>query len=138
MNVLVPIDGSEPATRALELACEQHPAAEITALYVSKLSSGQDRVMAGGRFEDWQKTEESRAADVLSDARELASAHGIDLKTVHAFGDPLRYVVSYAEKNDIDQIVLGSRGGDRTPKYLLGSVAERVIRRAPMPVLVVK
>ena len=138
MNVLVPIDGSEPATRALELACEQYPAAEITALYVSKLSSGQDRVMAGGRFEDWQKTEESRAADIFSDARKIASAHSIDLETVHTFGDPLRYIVSYAEKNEIDQIILGSRGRDRTPKYLLGSVAERVVRRAPMPVLVVK
>ena len=138
MNILVPIDGSEPSMAALEYACTTHPNATITVLYVSNISKGQNRFMAGGSFKEWKQTEERRAEELLDTAREKAAAFDVDIETVHEFGDPIRYIVGYAEENDFDQVAIGNHGLDGVSRLALGSVAERVVRRASMPVIVVK
>ncbi len=138
MNVLVPIDGSEPSLAALEYACFNHPDAVITALYVSNVSTGQNRFIAGGSFKEWKQTEERNAEKLLGIAREKADSFDVDIEVVHEFGDPIRYIVEYAEEHDFDQIVIGNHGRDGVPRLALGSVAERVVRQAPMPVVVVK
>ena len=61
---------------------------------------------------------------------------GFGLETVD--GKPAREIVSYAEKGDVDHIVMGSRGRSGLSRLLLGSVAETVVRRAPTPVTVVR
>ena len=138
MNVLVPIDGSDPSMAALEYACSQHSDATITALYVSNVSFGQNRFMAGGSFREWKETEEQQAGELFEKVRENADTSGLQIETVHKFGDPLRYIVGYAEENNVDVIVIGSHGRDGVSRLALGSVAERVVRLAPMPVVVVK
>ena len=138
MDILVPIDGSAPSMAALEYACINHPNAMITVLYVSNLKSGQNRFIAGGSFHEWKQTEEQNAEELLDTAREKATSFESGIETAHEFGDPIRYIVRYAEENDFDQIVIGNRGRDGVSRLALGSVAERVVRRASMPVVVVK
>ena len=138
MNILVPIDGSEPSMAALEYACTNHPDSPITVLYVSNVASGQNRFIAGGSFQEWKQTEERRAEELLERARENAAAFDVDIETVHEFGDPIRFIVGYAEENDFDTVVIGNHGRDGVSRLALGSVAERVVRRASMPVVVVK
>lgn len=123
---------------ALEHACTDHPDATITALHVSDLKTGQNRFTMGGSFKEWKRTEEQHAETLLDSARELAESHGVNIETVHEFGDPIRYIVEYAEEGDFDRIVIGNRGLDGVPRMVLGSVAERVVRKVPMPVVVVK
>lgn len=53
-------------------------------------------------------------------------------------GDPVREIVAFAEREQIDLIVMGSHGRTGLPRLLMGSVAEGVARRAPCPVLIVK
>ena len=138
MSVLVPIDGSDPSIAALEYACTEHSDTTITALYVSNVSTGQNRFIAGGSFSEWKEIEEQQAAELFERARDVADTSGTTVETVHEFGDPLRDIVSYAEENDMDIIVIGSHGRDGVSRLALGSVAERVVRQAPMPVVVVK
>ncbi|MFP9059880.1 universal stress protein [Natrialbaceae archaeon A-chndr2] len=138
MDVLVPIDGSEPSMAALEYACTNHPNASITVLYVSNPTTDQNRIIAGGSFQEWKQTEEQSAEELLDTARENAASFDTKIETVHEFDDPIRYIVQYAEENDFDQIVIGNRGRDGVSRLALGSVAERVVRRASMPVVVVK
>ncbi len=138
MNVLVPVDGSDPSLAALEYACTTHSDATITALYISNVSTGQNRFIGGGSFREWKEIEEKQAEELFERVRELADEFDIDIETVHDFDEPLRYIVSYAEENDVDVIVIGSHGRDGISRLALGSVAERVVRRAPMPVVVVK
>ncbi len=138
MNILVPIDGSEPSMAALEYACTNHPNATITVLYVSDTAKGQNRSMAGGSFKEWKQTEERCAEELLDTAREKAATFDVDIETVHEFGAPIRYIVRYAEENEFDQVVIGNHGRDGVSRLALGSVAERVVRRASMPVVVVK
>src|SRR5215471_11197639 len=53
-------------------------------------------------------------------------------------GPPFLEILRYATENDIDLIVMGTHGRSGVSHMLLGSVAERVVRRAPCPVLTVR
>jgi len=68
----------------------------------------------------------------------LAADSDADLETERTVGDPAREIVDYAEDHEIDQIVMGSHGRTGATRLLLGSVAELVVRRSPVPVTVVR
>ncbi|WP_324760677.1 universal stress protein [Haloarcula sp. GH36] len=85
------------------------------------------------------QTDEDDAGDpALGMAREIASEHGAEIKTDRMRGRPDRAIVKYLEENEYDLVVLGSHGRDGVARVLLGSVAEKVVRRSPIPVLVVR
>lgn len=63
---------------------------------------------------------------------------GRDAETVLRVGRPAKAIVGYADDHAVDGIVVGSHGRERTVRYLLGSVAERVAQRAGVPVTVVR
>jgi nucleotide-binding universal stress UspA family protein len=54
------------------------------------------------------------------------------------FGNPFIEIVRYAKANEIDLIVMGTHGRGPVAHMLLGSVAEKVVRKAPCPVLTVR
>ena len=58
-------------------------------------------------------------------------------RSVAVVGDPLEDIVAYAKREDIDLIVMGTHGRKGLTHMFLGSVAERVVRAAPCPVLTV-
>ena len=62
---------------------------------------------------------------------------GVRVVTATAGGDPAREIVRYATRQGVDLIVLGAHGRSGVSRMLLGSVAERVARTAPCPVLTV-
>ncbi|MFC7078403.1 universal stress protein [Haloarcula halophila] len=91
----------------------------------------------GGKSPD--QTEEDDTGDpALGMAREIASEHGVEIQTDRMRGRPDRAIVKYLEENEYDLVVLGSHGRDGVARVLLGSVAEKVVRRSPIPVLVVR
>jgi len=137
MRVLVPVDGSTPSDNALAHALEQFPDAEITALYVMDPVDGAT-VWGPGSVDDWLSAAEQRSESVLEAATESASRSGTDLGTDSTVGRPANAIVEYAVEGDVDHIVIGSHGRDGLSRVLLGSVAETVVRRAPIPVTVVR
>jgi nucleotide-binding universal stress UspA family protein len=54
------------------------------------------------------------------------------------YGRPVHVIPRYVETHGVDEVVIGSRGRDGTARLLLGSVAETVVRRVPIPVTVVR
>jgi len=96
-------------------------------------------VEAGGLpvAEDWYDNAQERATAIQTTATTLASDHDIDLKTVTEVGKPAREIVEYADNHDIDHIVVGSHGRSGIDRAILGSVAERVTRRARIPVTII-
>jgi nucleotide-binding universal stress UspA family protein len=133
MHVLVPVDGSDPADAALEYAFERFADADLAALYVMDPADG-----AWGPGSDWLSTAESRSEAVLSGVGERAAEAGHDVSTDSAVGRPARAIVEYVEEHAVDQVVMGSHGRDGISRVLLGSVAETVVRRSPVPVTVVR
>jgi nucleotide-binding universal stress UspA family protein len=136
-RVLVPMDGSEMAARALEYALDVHPDAEVTVLYVA----GEPSPMMGKALRlaletDVSEAAEEVAADVFERAHELAAAHGVELETEVALGSPARQIVSRA--GEYDAVVIGSHGGSLRETLLMGNVARTVSSRAPVPVTIVR
>lgn len=77
------------------------------------------------------------AKTVLSDVERKIPDH-IQFKSKELAGGPSSAIVQYADENDIDLIVMGTHGRSGVQRYLLGSVAEEVVRNANCPVLTVE
>jgi nucleotide-binding universal stress UspA family protein len=138
-NVLVAVDGSPLAERALTYALENFPDATITTIYVINPVDSVIDVEAGGLpvAEDWHDNAQERATNIHATATDLAAEHDLDLETVTEVGKPARAILEYAEDHGIDQIVMGSHGRSGIDRTFLGSVAETVTRRARIPVTIV-
>jgi len=139
-RLLVPVDGSDPADAALEFALEEYPDADITVLSViDPTDVGYGSIEAApSTFEHLQKSAEERTQKVLDEAESRAAEHGMTVTGETVIGMPSRAIVEWAENNDVDGIVIGSHGRQGVTRVLLGSVAESVVRRSPVPVTVVR
>lgn len=138
MTILVAYDGSAPAQQAAEYAFTTHTDDEIILLRVVEAADGSTGASIN-YAQDLLTEEEDTAADTLrEEAAELANSENVQFTTETAVGRPDREIVSFAVENDVDQIVVGSHGRSGVSRVLLGSVAERIARRAPMPVTIVR
>ncbi|TYL37341.1 universal stress protein UspA [Natronococcus pandeyae] len=135
-RILVPVDGSKQARKALERAVETFPEATFTALHVNQIptyNAEELRVIAEG---NWEDRKEKRAAEAFEDVEEIAEANDVEIETAVADGEVSRTIVEHAD--DYDWIFIGSHGREGISRILLGSVAENVVRRATVPVTVVR
>ena len=139
-RVLVPIDGSEQAWNALEYALRERPDADVVVLNVINPMEGvyATDAMGGDYWEGWYDNAEERAERLFEEARDVADGMGETIEAASATGQPARTIVEYAEENDVDHIVIGSHGRSGVSRILLGSVAESVVRRASVPVTIVR
>ena len=139
MAILVAYDGSLPAQKAVEYAVREHPDKELVFLRVAEAAGGS--LEAGFNLLKEQFTEEREeiADRVQAEVTDLLEESDADFSVEIAVGKPAREVVEYAEEHDdIEGIVVGSHGRDGVSRVLLGSVAEKIVRRAPCPVTVVR
>lgn len=133
-RILVPIDDSERSTEALEFAFDTYPDAVVVALHVHEPVYGEGIAWR----EQEEKAREEDVEQLFDHVREIAESHGATLETATAEGKPSGEIVEYAEENPVDAIVMGSHGRRGASRILLGSVAETVTRRSPVPVTVVR
>ena len=135
-RILVPVDGSEQARKALERAVETFPEATFTALHVQQVpmsNTEEYRVIAEG---NWEERKEKRAVEVFEDVEKIAEAHGVEVETAVDDGEVARTIIEHADNHD--WVFIGSHGREGITRVLLGSVAENVVRRAAVPVTVVR
>jgi len=139
-RILVPFDGSPLAERALEHAVESFPESTITALYVVNPVDSLLAVEAHGApvAGSWYEDEQERADAFLATAADLVADRGVAVETATATGQPIHEILDYADEHGTDQIVVGSHGRDGVERAILGSVAETLVRRARVPVTVVR
>lgn len=137
-TVLVPMDHSPLARRALEFALEEYPGSEIIVLhvvdyieesYAGKLLVGPEELRERGR---------ERAEELFESARSIAENHDREIRTVMEFGKPEREVIGFADEADVDLIVIGSHGRSIVSRIVIGDVAQTVVERAEMPVTIVR
>lgn len=136
-RVLVPTDGSDCATAALEVGIDiaDDVDAGLHLLSVVDISDFGIDIRSGAQLDVLEEQAESviEAATAVADEAALESVVGaVERGTaVH------RVIRSYSDDNDIDLVVIGSRGRTGLEQYLLGSVTERLVRTASVPVLTV-
>ncbi len=136
-DILVPTDGSESAMEAAKNAIELATQYDgtIHALYVIDIGSMWPDAYEGNVLGDL----ESRGKKAVEQVREGAEDAGVDVvDDVVTGGNPYRVILDYVDENDIDCIVMGTHGRRGLEHYLLGSVTERVVRLAEVPVMTVR
>ncbi|ADJ16466.1 universal stress protein [Halalkalicoccus jeotgali] len=135
-HVLVPMNDSVMATKALEFALETYTDAEFTVLNVIGvpswyMGSATGLVLSG----DLPETARSQAESVFEAAREVASKHDIEITTIIDVGNPSRAITKRA--TDFDIVVIGGHERELSSRLLIGNVAATVTRQSPVPVTVV-
>ena len=136
-RVLVPMDDSEMAERALRYALEAHPDAEVTVLHVVGEPSGMwGEATSLALADDIGKAAEEHAKELLNRAREIAREYDREITTDTQLGHPARAILNQAER--FDTMVIGSHGGTLADRLLVGNIAEKMFRRSPIPVTVVR
>jgi nucleotide-binding universal stress UspA family protein len=136
-KILVPVDGSPEASRALAFAVEEWPEAAVTLLHVI------DPVEAGysatggipSGAEQWYENAKAQSAELFE---RLAADFDREFETQTEVGRPASTIVDFAEAGRFDHVVMGSHGRKGVSRILLGSVAESVVRNSPVPVTVVR
>lgn len=128
--------------KALRRALSDFPDATITVVHVIDFRSSD--LGPGGfgssetAWDDWLEEARGHAAELLADAEEIADEHGVDIVTDTVVGEDSRSIVDYADEHGFDLIVMGSHGRSLPARILLGSVSATVVRRASVPVMVVR
>lgn len=138
-RVLVAFDGSTQANFALRHALSTYTDAEIRVLHVN---APQEWYIAddvdGVDLEEAHERSQEATETSIDRATEIAQHYENEITTEAVFGEAATSIVDYAEEHDVDHTVLGSHGRHGFSQYLLGSVAEHVVRRADMPVTIIR
>lgn len=138
MAILVPYDGSVPAQNALEHAVSNRGDEEIILLRVVEAADGSIEAGFDLLRQGLKERREEHKAELSEEIKHLIDTERVEFRIETAIGTPSREIVSFAEENDVSQIVIGSHGRSGASRILLGSVAERVVRRSPVTVTVVR
>ncbi|MDH5663339.1 MAG: universal stress protein [Candidatus Bathyarchaeota archaeon] len=127
-KILVAVDGSESAEKALEYAVQlaKKHKAKVTLLNVGETK------LFGFKPEVAREVGEH----ILSDA--AAKVKGLKLNTQLEFGNPAETLIEVAEKGNYDLIVVGSRGLSSVKRFFLGSVSDDISHHAKCSVLIVR
>jgi nucleotide-binding universal stress UspA family protein len=141
MKILVPVDGSAGANRAVEYVIGSvawlKDAPQVLLLNVQwKLASGNVKLFINQETISDYYREQGMAA--LADARAKLDASGLAYSYHISVGSPAEGIVQYAKEQGVDQIVMSAHGQDKLSNLLLGSVAGKVTQLAPMPLLLIK
>ncbi|MDM7920243.1 MAG: universal stress protein [Methanosarcina sp.] len=75
---------------------------------------------------------------ILSETKKTIEDSGVEVKDVLLNGHPGEEIIKFAENNNMDLIVMGTLGATGLEKFLMGSVAEKVVRHSKVPVMVVR
>ncbi|MFC4541734.1 universal stress protein [Halosolutus amylolyticus] len=138
-DVLIPTDGSDtvPETLAHGLPIAADNDATVHALYVVD-----SRITAAATDEagsDLERSLEAEGREAVAAVTDRAEAEGLDAVSEVREGTPSKAILDYADEAGIDLIVIGTRGKSPREKVTsLGSVSERVVDNASIPVFVVR
>ncbi|MBW4656052.1 MAG: universal stress protein [Kaiparowitsia implicata GSE-PSE-MK54-09C] len=136
-RILVPIDFSDISFDALREAIDF--TADPTRVYVLHVVPHLEATDPGMIWQSESVSNDSRKEHVqqaFDSKMEEMGLSGVHFST--AIGDPSSEIIDYATTQGIDLIVLPSKGKTGIERFLLGSVAERVVRHAHCPVLVLR
>ncbi|HTU81813.1 MAG TPA: universal stress protein [Candidatus Acidoferrales bacterium] len=141
-RILVPVDGSDVAARALDFAVERaklHGASLGIAFSVNRSSIAAVTANPYGYADPAPLLEalEEEAGAVLRGAKAVAERAGVGSDCAKLDGVPSAAILAYAEQYQPDIIVMGTHGRAGLERFALGSTAEGVVRAARVPVFTI-
>ncbi len=137
-TVLIPTDGSDRSTaaarRGFDLAAALDCTVHVLSVADSSIATGAGYAGDSPSIRKRLRETAAERADSLSDE---ATQHGIEASAVTREGIPALEIVRFAEDKEIDAIILGTSGRGGVPRAVMGSVADKVVRTASVPVITI-
>jgi nucleotide-binding universal stress UspA family protein len=139
-QILIATDGSETANEAADFGIEMVgcSGAKVYAIYVIDTtpyrSVSLDKIWSKETLEEFERA----GHEATSYIEKIGKAAGIEVESRVLRGNPAEKIISFAEDNNIDMIIVGSLGKGGYERLVLGSVSEKIVRHAKIPVLVVR
>jgi nucleotide-binding universal stress UspA family protein len=134
-RILIPLDGSALAEAVLphveELA--KSSAAELVLLRVASA-----HIFPGADAIEAQVAAVQEAENYVADLAKTQQEKGIRAEAKVRYGDPAEEILDHAARDHIDLVAMATHGRTGLKRVVLGSVAEKVLRSAPVPMLLVR
>ncbi len=149
-KILMPVDGSDHDSKTAQYLGEMFRGRDdVTVLVLHVAHRGFPTTPAAevgfvpvipstAAIEQWEKGIRDEAETVMKQARQAVEAAGLTASTKIAWGGASEVIEQVAEDDDVDLIAMGSRGAGQISGLFLGSVSDRVLHRAKVPVLIVR
>lgn len=137
-SILCPIDFSDASTNAFRYACEFAKAMGSKIIFLNVV---EPRPMVADMTLNYIPLEEDLAKAATEDLKPLvqeAESKGIAVQADVMIGTPAELILSQAAEFNASIIIMGSHGKTGLSRLLMGSVAEAIVRKARIPVLIVK
>jgi nucleotide-binding universal stress UspA family protein len=142
MKILVPVDGSDYSMEAVKVALKYAKATktDIHLMTVTPFLAGLDLEMSADATEKLNESMKARGEEVLSNAQGILKAEGVTSSTILSSSiSAADEIIGFAEKENFDLIIIGSKGlGGKATRFMMGSVALKVVSNAPCNVYVIK
>jgi nucleotide-binding universal stress UspA family protein len=137
-RLLIATDGSEYTKKAVDYGIElaNDTGAKLHAIYVID-TRAYDSIPLSAPMEYAYSLLRQEGDKAIKYVADRAEAAGLEVEGIIAKGHPADEIIKYAEKNSIDLIVMGTLGKSGLDRFLLGSVADKVIRNSKIPVIAV-
>ena len=141
-KILVPCDFSKPAINAFKFALDiaERSKGSISLLHVIELPVMHDTVLMPvlSFEEELLKDLKERATVQFNKINEKYKRKGVKVSWQVEFGPISKRIIDIIESASIDLVIMGSHGASGIREYFIGSNAEKIIRKSPVPVLVAK
>jgi len=138
-RLLVAVDGSEPSNRACKMAADiagRFGAKLVLAHVIPPLPYPSETY--GANFESLAEIDRKAAEAVLKQARDSLAGFSVEIERRVLWGSPADVLAELANADDIDCVVIGSRGRGSAARALLGSTSNQLLHLCTKPVLVVR
>ena len=140
MRILVPVDGSETALRAVKFVIDKRaPGSDRLHIHLINvqppLPSAVTDFVESQVVRDYHKEEGAKA---LAGARQLLDEAGLQYDDKVALGEPAETIADYAAQMNCDEIVVSARGLGRVAGLLLGSTTTKLLNISQLPITLVK
>jgi nucleotide-binding universal stress UspA family protein len=137
-NILVPVDFSEPSKQAVNygLALARMFRARLTLAHIVPLMPVAHHPFPANTF-DIEQTDFDRAKVDMGQMIPSEFRRGLNFEVVARMGDVQHEIDSIVHEKDVDMMVIGTHGRRAFERFFLGSLTERMLRKIPVPILMV-
>lgn len=141
-KILAPMDGSELSEcsmshiKAIASGCSV-PDVILLMVYEELPRSQLAAYTPSDFFEQAKKEAQKYAMEYLGKKADELKARGINASVAFEEGNPAEKILEYAKKNGVDLIIMSTHGRSGVVRWAMGSVADKVLRHSPVPVLTV-
>lgn len=139
-RILVPVDESRPSHNSLAVAAgiARESGATVVLAHVTETGYGQSREEVLSTYGQSTLDElVGHGEEMLENTAGSETFSGLEVETQVLFGNPARSLLNLAERENIDSIVMGSHGRGTWGTMIMGSVSQRVVHEAKVPVIIV-